>query len=43
MKTVSASEAKQKFAAVIDAAAREPVVIRRQKARRCGGAVHARV
>jgi len=31
MKTVSASEAKQKFAAVIDAAAREPVVIRRQK------------
>lgn len=31
MKTVSASEAKQKLAAVIDAAAREPVVIRRQK------------
>jgi prevent-host-death family protein len=31
MKTVSASEAKQRLAAVIDAAAREPVVIRRQK------------
>ncbi len=31
MKTVSASEAKQRFAAVIDTAAREPVVIRRQK------------
>ena len=31
MKIVSASEAKQKLAAVIDAAAREPVVIRRQK------------
>ena len=31
MKIVSASEAKQRFAAVIDAAAREPVVIRRQK------------
>ena len=31
MKTVSASEAKQRLAAVIDAAARQPVVIRRQK------------
>lgn len=31
MKTISASEAKQKLAAVIDAAAQEPVVIRRQK------------
>nr|VFJ75080.1 MAG: prevent-host-death family protein [Candidatus Kentron sp. FW] len=31
MKTVSASEAKQRFAALIDAAAREPVVIFRQK------------
>ncbi len=31
MKTVSASEAKQRLAAVIDAAALEPVVIRRQK------------
>jgi prevent-host-death family protein len=31
MKSVSATEAKQRFAAVIDAAQREPVVIRRQK------------
>jgi prevent-host-death family protein len=31
MKTLSASEAKQRLAAVIDAAARETVVIRRQK------------
>jgi prevent-host-death family protein len=31
MKTVSASEAKQRFSAIIDTAAREPVVIRRQK------------
>ncbi len=31
MKTVSATEAKQAFAAVLDAALREPVVIRRQK------------
>nr|VFJ77591.1 MAG: prevent-host-death family protein [Candidatus Kentron sp. FW] len=31
MKTVSASEARQRFAALIDAAAREPVVIFRQK------------
>lgn len=30
MKTVSATEAKQRFAAIIDAAQREPVVIRRQ-------------
>jgi len=30
MKTVSATEAKQRFAAVLDAALREPVVIRRQ-------------
>lgn len=30
MKTVSATEAKQRFAAMIDAAQREPVVIRRQ-------------
>jgi antitoxin Phd len=30
MKTVSASDAKQRFAAVIDAAQREPVRIRRQ-------------
>jgi prevent-host-death family protein len=30
MKTVSATEAKQRFAAVIDAAQREPVRIRRQ-------------
>ena len=30
MKTVSATEAKQRFAAVIDAAQREPVIIRRQ-------------
>lgn len=31
MRYVSASEAKQGFAAVLDAAQREPVVIRRQK------------
>jgi prevent-host-death family protein len=31
MKTVSASEAKQRLAALIDAAAQEPVVIRRQR------------
>ena len=31
MKTISATEAKQRFSAVIDTAAREPVVIRRQK------------
>jgi len=31
MKTVSASEAKRRLAAVIDAAAREPVVIRRKE------------
>lgn len=31
MRTVTASEAKQGLASVIDAAAREPVVIRRQK------------
>ncbi len=31
MRTVSATDAKQRFAAVIDAAQREPVVIRRQK------------
>lgn len=31
MKTIAASEARQSFAAVIDAAAREPVVIRRQQ------------
>ncbi len=30
MKTVSATDAKQRFAALIDAAQREPVVIRRQ-------------
>ncbi len=30
MKSVSATEAKQRFAAVIDAAQREPVVVRRQ-------------
>ena len=30
MKTVSATEAKQRFAAIIDAAQKEPVVIRRQ-------------
>jgi len=30
MKRVSATEAKQRFAALIDAAQREPVVIRRQ-------------
>ena len=30
MKTVTATDAKQRFAAVIDAAQREPVVIRRQ-------------
>jgi prevent-host-death family protein len=31
VKTFAASEAKQSFASLIDAAAREPVVIRRQK------------
>ena len=31
MKTVAASDARQSFASVIDAAAREPVVIRRQQ------------
>ena len=31
MRHVSATEAKQRFAAVLDAAQREPVVIRRQK------------
>lgn len=31
MKTIPASEAKQSFAAVIDMAANEPVVIQRQK------------
>lgn len=31
MRTVTASEAKQGFASVIEAAAREPVIIRRQK------------
>jgi prevent-host-death family protein len=31
MRTVTASEAKQEFAKVIDTAAREPVVITRQK------------
>jgi prevent-host-death family protein len=31
MRTVTASEAKQSLASVIEAAAREPVVIRRQK------------
>ena len=31
MKTVSATEAKQRFAAIIDAAQREPVHVRRQK------------
>ncbi len=31
MKTIAASEARQAFASVIDAAAREPVVIRRQQ------------
>lgn len=30
MKTVSATEAKQRFAAIVDAAQREPVFIRRQ-------------
>jgi prevent-host-death family protein len=30
MRTVSATDAKQRFAAVLDAAQREPVVIRRQ-------------
>ena len=30
MRTISATEAKQRFAALIDAAQREPVVIRRQ-------------
>lgn len=31
MKTIAASEARQSFAELIDAAAREPVVIRRQQ------------
>lgn len=31
MQTVTASEAKQGLASIIDAAAREPVIIRRQK------------
>lgn len=31
MKTVSATEAKQRLAALLDAAQREPVLIRRQK------------
>lgn len=31
MKTVAASDARQSFAAVVDAAAREPVVIRHQQ------------
>ena len=31
MKTVSATEAKQRLAALLDAAQREPIVIRRQK------------
>ena len=31
MRTVSATDAKQRLAAVLDAAQREPVVIRRQK------------
>lgn len=31
MRTVTASEAKQKFASLIDTASREPVVIQRQK------------
>jgi prevent-host-death family protein len=31
MKTIAASEAKQGFAALIDAAAREPIAIQRQK------------
>lgn len=31
MRTVTASEAKQAFASLIDAASREPVVIQRQK------------
>jgi prevent-host-death family protein len=30
MKTVSATDAKQRFAALLDAAQREPIVIRRQ-------------
>jgi prevent-host-death family protein len=30
MKTVSATEAKQRFAAIVDTAQREPVMIRRQ-------------
>jgi prevent-host-death family protein len=30
MKTVSATDAKQRFAALLDAAQREPVIIRRQ-------------
>lgn len=31
MKTIAASDARQSFASVIDAAAREPIVIRRQQ------------
>lgn len=31
VKTIAASEAKQRFAALIDAAAREPIAIQRQK------------
>jgi len=31
MRTISASEAKQGFSALIDAASREPVIIQRQK------------
>ena len=31
MKTIAASEARQSFAELIDAAAREPIVIRRQQ------------
>jgi antitoxin Phd len=30
MKSVSATEAKQRFAAIVDAAQREPIVVRRQ-------------
>jgi prevent-host-death family protein len=30
MKVVSATEAKQRFAAIVDAAQREPIVVRRQ-------------
>lgn len=31
MRTVSATEAKQKFAAILDAAQHEPIMVRRQK------------